>query len=92
MADSPIWTRDGNHLRMSVPIDLKKAVLGGNVDVKTPSGTVSLKVPAGSNTGAQLRLKGKGVQSSPPGDLYVRLEIVLADPKDDGLKRWAEGK
>jgi DnaJ-class molecular chaperone len=75
---------------MSVPIDLRLAVLGGNVDVKTPSGTVSLKVPAGSNTGAQLRLKGKGVQVSPPGDLYVRLEIVLADPKDEGLRRWAE--
>lgn len=90
VAASPIWTREGNHLRMSVPIDLKKAVLGGNVDVKTPSGTVSLKVPPGSNTGAQLRLKGKGVQASPPGDLYVRLEIMLADPKDEGLRRWAE--
>lgn len=92
VAGSPIWTREGNNLRMSVPVDLKKAVLGGSVDVKTPSGTVSLKVPAGSNTGAQLRLKGKGVQVSPPGDLYVRLEIVLADPKDEGLKRWAEGR
>jgi hypothetical protein len=39
-----------------------------------------------------LRLKAKGVQVSPPGDLYVRLEIVLADPKDEGLKRWAEGR
>jgi DnaJ-class molecular chaperone len=58
--------------------------------VKTPSGSVSLKVPAGSNTGAQLRLKGKGVKTSPPGDLYVRLEIVLDNPKDDGLRKWAE--
>lgn len=89
---SPLWTREDKNLRMTVPIDLKKAVLGGSVDVRTPSGTVALKVPAGSNTGAQLRLKGKGVQTTPPGDLYVRLEIVLADPKDDGLKRWAEGK
>lgn len=89
---SQIWTRDGKDLRMTVPIDLKKAVLGGSVDVRTPSGMVALKVPAGSNTGAQLRLKGKGVQTSPPGDLYVRLEIVLADPKDEGLKRWAEGR
>nr|WP_225908102.1 J domain-containing protein [Hyphomonas sediminis] len=87
---SSVWTREDKNLRMSVPIDLKKAVLGGSVDVRTPSGTVALKVPAGSNTGAQLRLKGKGVQTTPPGDLYVRLEIVLADPKDDGLKRWAE--
>lgn len=89
---SALWTREDKNLRMSVPIDLKTALLGGSVDVRTPSGTVALKVPGGSNTGAQLRLKGKGVQTSPPGDLYVRLEIVLSDPKDDGLKRWAEGK
>ncbi|MFN7055836.1 DnaJ C-terminal domain-containing protein [Hyphomonas sp.] len=89
---STIWTRDGNHLRMALPVDLKTAIVGGSVDVRTPSGTVSLKIPAGSNTGGQLRLKGKGVQVSPPGDLYVRLEIVLSDPKDEGLRRWAEGR
>lgn len=87
---SPYWTREDRNLRMSVPVDLRTAILGGHVDVRTPSGTVSLKVPAGSNTGAQLRLKGKGVQTSPPGDLYVRLEITLADPRDEGLRRWAE--
>lgn len=90
VATSAVWTREDRNLRMSVPVDLKTAVLGGSVDVKTPSGTLSLKVPAGSNTGAQLRLKGKGVQTTPPGDLYVRLEIMLADPRDEGLRRWAE--
>jgi len=87
---SSIWERDDKNLRMKLPVSLKVAVLGGSVDVKTPSGSVSLKVPAGSNTGAQLRLKGKGVKTSPPGDLYVRLEIVLDNPKDDGLRKWAE--
>lgn len=86
---SDIWTRDGNHLRMAVPVDLQTVVRGGQVEVQTPSGSVTLKVPAGSNTGTQLRLRGKGVQMSTPGDLYVRLEIVLSDPKDEGLKRWA---
>lgn len=89
---SSVWERDGKDLRMSVPIDLKIAVLGGSVEVKTPSGPVTLKVPAGSNTGSQLRLRGKGVQTSTPGNLYARLEIVLNDPKDDGLKAWAEGR
>ncbi|KCZ66215.1 hypothetical protein L53_02525 [Hyphomonas sp. L-53-1-40] len=89
---SSVWERDGKDLRMSVPIDLKIAVLGGSVEVKTPSGPVTLKVPAGSNTGSQLRLRGKGVQTSTPGNLYARLEIVLDDPKDDGLKAWAEGR
>ncbi|MDP1555704.1 MAG: J domain-containing protein [Hyphomonas sp.] len=89
---SPIWTRDGKDLRMTLSVDLRTAVIGGTVEVRTPSGPVSLKVPAGSNTGAQLRLKGKGVQVAPPGDLYVRLEIVLSDPRDDSLKKWAEGR
>jgi DnaJ-class molecular chaperone len=89
---SQIWTRDGKDLRMPLSVDLRTAVLGGTVDVRTPSGSVALKIPAGTNTGAQLRLKGKGVQVTPPGDLYVRLEIVLSDPRDEGLKRWAEGR
>jgi len=92
VADSPVWTREGKDLRMALSIDLRTAVLGGTVDVRTPSGPVALKVPAGTNTGAQLRLKGKGVQVTPPGDLYVRMEIVLSDPRDEGLKRWAEGR
>jgi DnaJ-class molecular chaperone len=87
---STVWERDGKDLRMKVPVDLKTAILGGSVEVKTPSGPVTLKVPAGSNTGSQLRLLGKGVQTSTPGNLYARLEIVLDDPKDDGLKAWAE--
>ena len=78
---SKVWERDGKDLRMTVPIDLKIAVLGGSVEVKTPSGPVTLKVPAGSNTGSQLRLRGKGVQTSTPGNLYARLEIVLDDPR-----------
>ena len=77
---------------MTVPINLQTAVLGGSVEVKTPSGPVTLKVPAGSNSDAQLRLRGKGVQGSAPGNLYARLKIVLDDPTDAALKKWAEGK
>jgi DnaJ-class molecular chaperone len=89
---SSVWTRDGRDLRMTQSADLKTVILGGTIEVRTPSGPVSVKIPPGTNTGAQLRLKGKGVQSIPPGDLYVRIEIMLTDPKDDGLKRWAEGR
>ena len=92
VAASPVWTRDGKDLRMALSVDLRTAVIGGTVEVRTPSGPVSLKVPAATNTGAQLRLKGKGVQITPPGDLYVRIEIVLSDPRDEGLKKWAEGR
>lgn len=89
---SAIWTRDVKDLRMALSVDLRTAILGGMVEARTPSGPVSLKVPAGTNSGAQLRLKGKGVQVAPPGDLYVRIEIVLSDPKDEGLRKWAEGR
>jgi len=87
---SKTWTRDGDDLRMTVPVPLKTAVAGGSVDVETPAGAVTLKVPEGSNTGTVLRLRDKGVQfKDKPGHLYVRLEIVLEDPKDPGLKAWA---
>lgn len=89
---SKVWTRDGSDIRMAVPVDLKTAVLGGTVEVNTPGGPVTLKVPEGSNTGTVLRLRDKGVQfKDKPGHLYARLEITLADPKDPGLKDWAAG-
>lgn len=89
---SKIWERDGKDLRMTVPISLQTALMGGNVEVRTPSGPVTLKVPPGSNSDAQLRLRGKGVQGSAPGNLYARLKIVLDDPADPGLRKWAEGR
>lgn len=87
---SNVWTREGSDLRMTVPVGLKTAILGGTVDVRTPGGPVTLKVPEGSNTGTVLRLRDKGVQfKDKPGHLYVRLEIVLDDPKEPGLREWA---
>lgn len=87
-----LWTRDGNDLRMTVPVPLKTAVLGGSVDVETPMGLITLKIPEASNSGAVLRLRGKGVQiPGKTGHLYARLEIVIENPKDTGLKDWARG-
>ena len=91
--ESTVWTRDGNNLRMVVGVPLRTAILGGSVDVQTPAGVVALKIPEGSNTGATLRLRGKGVQlRSKPGHLYARLEVVIDDPKDAGLRNWAKSK
>lgn len=89
---SKLWTRDGNDIRMIVPIPLRTALLGGQVDVETPMGPIALKIPDGSNTGSVLRLRGKGIQlKTKPGNLYARLEVVIEDPKDTGLKDWARG-
>ena len=89
---SKLWSRDGNDIRMIVPVPLKTALLGGQVDVETPMGPIALKIPDGSNTGSVLRLRGKGIQlKSKPGNLYARLEVVIEDPKNSGMKDWARG-
>lgn len=93
IAPHPYFVRDGNDLRMELPITLQEAVLGGKVPVPTLTGTVSLSVPRNSNTGATLRLKGKGIPahgSEPAGDLYVKLVVTLPDKADEALEKFAE--
>ncbi len=89
----PSMTRDGNDIRMDLPVTLKEAVLGGKVPVPTVTGTVSLSIPPNSNSGATLRLKGKGVQPAggTAGDLYVRLIVALPERGDEELTKFAEG-
>ncbi len=73
--------RDGDKLRMDLPISLKEAVLGAMIKAPTPHGRVNLKIAPGSSSGKTLRLKGKGVKG---GDMLVRLMIILPEkiPKD----------
>jgi len=75
--------RDGNNLRMDLPITLQEAVLGGKIKVPTPKGNVTLSVGPGSSSGKILRLKGKGVKG---GDLLVRLMIILPEKMGEDLK------
>ena len=85
----PIFSRDGNDILVELPITLYEAVLGATLNVPTIDGKVSLKVPAGANSGTQLRLRGKGVQagkSGTRGDQYVRLVVVLPKEVDPDLK------
>jgi len=74
---------EGADVRMDLPVAPWEAALGTSIKVPTPSGTVGLKVPAGSYQGRTLRLKGRGIPAKKPGDLYVALQIVLppADTK-----------
>jgi len=92
VAPHPWMTRDGNDIRMDLPVTLKEAVLGGKMPVPTLTGTVSLSVPPNSNTGTILRLKGKGIATKEaPGDLYVRLVVSLPEQADESLKAFLEG-
>ena len=89
----PVFTRDGNDILVELPITLYEAVLGATLNVPTIDGKVSLKVPAGSNSGSQLRLRGKGVQagkSGVRGDQYVRLVVTLPREVDPTLKAEIE--
>jgi DnaJ-class molecular chaperone len=84
----PVFRREGNNIRAILPVTISEALSGGKVPVPTVSGIVQLSVPKGSNTGAVLRLRGKGVPSpTGNGDHLVELHIVLPDTPDDDLVR-----
>ena len=88
----PLFKRDGNDIRIDLPVSLPEAVLGAKVKVPTIGGTVNLKVPKGANSGQTLRLKGRGIAG---GDQFVTLVVKLpAKPDKDleaVLERWLKG-
>ncbi|QXX73459.1 DnaJ C-terminal domain-containing protein [Methylovirgula sp. HY1] len=90
---------DGHDLRLDLPLTLYEAVLGAKVNVPTLDGTVELNVPAGSNGGRTLRLRGKGLPNQPggtAGDLLVTLRIMLPEEPDADLislmRQWQTQK
>jgi curved DNA-binding protein len=66
----------GKDINMELPVTPWEAALGESVRVPTLSGKVDLRIPKGSQSGRRLRLKGKGLPGSPPGDQHVILKIV----------------
>jgi DnaJ-class molecular chaperone len=85
-----LFTRKGDDIHVELPITLAEAVLGAKVEVPTPTGTVTMSVPKGSNTGTVLRLRGKGVPhpDGSRGDEYVTLKIMLPDKPDPELEKF----
>jgi curved DNA-binding protein len=73
---------DRHDVYLDLPVTPWEAALGAQVEVPTPSGLVDLKIPAGSSAGRKLRLKGRGIPGSTPGDFYFVLQI--AQPPADG--------
>lgn len=82
------FQHDGKNLRLNLPITLREAILGGKIKIPMPAGPVQLNLPAGTNSGKTLRLKGKGVGD---GDLLVTVQISVKDLKNKDLIAWAEG-
>ena len=91
IARHPLYRREGADLEMDLPISVPDAVLGGKVTVPTPEGRVAMTVPAGSNSGKILRLKGRGAYADGKrGDLKARLVVTLPEPQDEALTKFAE--
>jgi DnaJ-class molecular chaperone len=91
IAPHPFYTRDGNDIRLDLPVTLKEAVLGGKVKAPTPDGPVMLTVPKGSSSGKVLRIRGRGftAKDGKRGDQLVTLQVDL--PSGDAeLEAFAE--
>jgi curved DNA-binding protein len=73
----PLYSVAGSDVTMTLPVAPWEAALGADVKVPTPDGEVTLSIPRGSKAGRKLRLRGKGLPSATPGDLYVVLSIAL---------------
>jgi molecular chaperone DnaJ len=81
----PILRREEDNLHMDVPVTVREAILGGTITIPTIEGEVNLKVPAGSQSGQTLKLKGKGamnLKTKQRGDLMVKLVVKVPKTED----------
>jgi curved DNA-binding protein len=70
---------DGRDLLLTLPVAPWEAALGAVVPVELPDGTLKVRIPAGAQSGRQLRVRGRGIPSDPPGDLLLEIQVVLPD-------------
>ena len=83
--------RDGDDLRVTVPVTFPEAALGATIEVPTLERPVKMKVPAGSQSGRVLRLKGRGVATAKAtGDLLVELHVTVPTALDDAARAAVE--
>jgi DnaJ-class molecular chaperone len=93
VAPHRFFRREGRDVHVELPITLSEAVLGGKIMVPTPTGPVTMTVPPRSDSGAKLRLRGRGVAAhgeQPAGDEFITLRVVLGDA-DDALETFLRG-
>ncbi|MES2533695.1 MAG: DnaJ C-terminal domain-containing protein [Pseudomonadota bacterium] len=89
IAPHKLYRVEGRDLYMTLPVTPTEAALGAQVEVPTPTGgAVEVSVPPNARSGLKLRLKGRGFAGSPPGNLYLLLEIALP-PADSEAARQA---
>lgn len=81
------FTREGDDIQVTIPVDFTDALLGAEVDVPTLDGVVSMKIPAGTQPDQRFKLRGKGVKSSRgTGDEYAKIKVTLPKELSDEQK------
>lgn len=78
-----LYTLQGRDIYLNLPITPWEAALGAHIPVPTPGGTVRLNIPPDSQSGNKLRLKGRGLPGTKPGDEYVVLKILTPPPTNE---------
>lgn len=88
LEDHPLIRRDGLDLTLDVPVTVREAIEGGEVDVPTLSGRVRMSIPPGTQSGRKLRLRGRGLPGlrSNQGDFYVVLQVQVPPSTPEALK------
>ena len=86
-APHPLYHMEGKDIYLGLPVTPWEAALGSRIKVPTPTGTVDLKIPAKSVAGRKMRLKGRGIPSKDPGDLFVILQIALPPADSEDAKK-----
>ena len=88
--DHPVFHRDGDDIRLTVPVTATEAALGAKIEVPTIDGRTLLKIPPGTQSGQRLRLREKGVPSATKegvrGDEIVEVKITVPMPRDEKTK------
>lgn len=86
LAAHPLFRLVEKNIYLQVPISPWEAALGASITIPTLGGQVKLKIPKHSQSGKQMRLKGKGLPGANPGDLYVDFTIVIPDSDNPALE------
>jgi curved DNA-binding protein len=90
VAKNSLYDLVGNDIYLTLPIAPWEAALGAKISVPTLAGKVDLKIPAGSQGGQKMRLKGRGMPGGTPGDQYVILKIIIPQPSTEKAKALYE--